>query len=409
MAALSPFTPKQFASLPPIAGMTLATAESGIRYKGRPDLLLALFEEGTQAVGVFTRSATAAAPVQWCRRILPAGAARALVVNAGNANACTGAPGMQAVEDVVGEISRSYYCAPDRVYVASTGVIGAPLNTAKITGIIPAMGKLARPDNWESAAQAIMTTDTYPKLATRQAMLDGRPVTLNGIAKGSGMIAPDMATMLAFLFTDAAIEAPVLQALLTEANEESFNAITVDGDTSTNDTVLCFTTGAAGNNAVSRLEDRRLDGFRVALMEIMQDLALQVICDGEGITKLVSVEVTDAASAGDARAIAASIANSPLVKTAIAGSDPNWGRIMMAVGKAGVALQQEKLALWLGDVPVVERGCIHPAYTEERGAAYMQGNSIEIQVSLGAGSASARMWTCDLTHDYISINADYRS
>lgn len=409
MTALSPFTPREYPKLPPLAGVKLATAETAVRYQGRPDLLLVQFTEAAQVAGVFTRSATAAAPVQWCREILAQGTAKALVVNAGNANACTGPAGIRAVEQTVAETSRSCGVAPETVYIASTGVIGEPLPVEKMTGALPALVQLARPDGWEEAAQAIMTTDTYPKLATRQARLDGKTVTLNGIAKGSGMIAPDMATMLGFLFTDAAIEAPVLQQLLHEVAAESFNAITVDGDTSTNDTVLLFATGGLGNTPVGKATDRRLDSFRLALLELAQDLALQIVRDGEGISKLVTVEVADAADAAAARKVAGAIANSPLVKTAIAGEDPNWGRILMAVGKAGVPLEQEKLALWLGDLQVVAAGMVHPGYSEERAAAYMRGSEVEITVSLGAGDASARVWTCDLTHAYISINADYRS
>jgi glutamate N-acetyltransferase/amino-acid N-acetyltransferase len=338
--------------------------------------------------------------------------ARALVVNSGNANAFTGKRGREAVKLTVEAAAEAAQCLEADIYLASTGVIGEPLDPAKFTGLLAGLAASAEPERFEQAARAIMTTDTYPKLATRQAEIEGIPVTINGIAKGAGMIAPDMATMLAFLFTDAAIEPGPLHEMLVPAADETFNAITIDGDTSTSDTLLLFATGTAASRGAPRIglaSDPRLTSFRAALTEVLRDLAHQVVKDGEGATKFVTVRVTGAESPAAARRIAQSIANSPLVKTAIAGEDPNWGRIVMAVGKAGEAADRDRLAIWLGDLPVAREGEVDPTYLEEFGAAYMKRPEIAVTVDVGVGNAEATVWTCDLTSGYIAINADYRS
>jgi len=409
---ISPFAPKHVPHLPVIDGVRLAAGAAGIRYPGRTDLLIALFDPGTTVAGVLTRSKTASAPVDWCRAHLAHGMARALVVNSGNANAFTGKRGREAVELTAQAAAELADCLAPDVYIASTGVIGEPLDAGKITARLAALARDAKPDGFAEAARAIMTTDTYPKLATRNAEIDGIEVTINGIAKGSGMIAPDMATMLAFLFTDAAIEAHALRASLDPAVDETLNAITIDGDTSTSDTLLIFATGRSADRGAPRIadaNDARLAGFRFALHEVMHDLALQIVKDGEGLTKFVTVKVTGAETRKAARAIARSIANSPLVKTAIAGEDPNWGRIVAAVGKAGEAADRDRLAIWLGDILVAKDGAVASDYREPRAAAYMKGPEIAITVDVGVGKEAATIWTCDLTHDYIAINADYRS
>ena len=412
MDKVSPFAPAQLPALPPIDGVRLAACEAGIRYAGRTDLLLALFEPSTAVAGVFTTSKTASSAVEWCREHVRHGMARALVVNSGNANAFTGMRGREAVKETVRAAARVADCLDADVYVASTGVIGEPLDPSKFVGFLAGLAERAEPDAYEMAARAIMTTDTFPKLATRTCEIDGVPVTLNGIAKGAGMIAPDMATMLSFLFTDAPIEPGALQSVLSPLVEDSFNAITIDSDTSTSDTVLLFATGAAERRSCPRIadgEDPRLVGFRAALFDLMRDLAHQIVKDGEGLTKFVSVTVTGAESKTAARAIAKAICNSPLVKTALAGEDPNWGRIVMAVGKAGEAADRDRLAIWFGDIEVAKDGEVAPGYKEANGAAYMKRAEIEITVDVGIGSGADTMWTCDLTKEYIAINADYRS
>ena len=412
MGNISPFAPKQEPHLPAIDGVRLATAAAGIRYPGRADLLLALFDSGTSVAGVLTKSKTASAPVDWCRAHLAHGMARALVVNSGNANAFTGRRGRKAVELTAQAAAEAADCLEADVYVASTGVIGEPLDAAKITGLLPRLVQAAKPDGFADAARAIMTTDTYPKLATRKAEIDGVEVTINGIAKGAGMIAPDMATMLGFLFTDAAMDPQVLRASLDPAVDNTFNAVTIDGDTSTSDTLLVFATGKAAARGAPRIvhpDDLRLAGFRMALAELMHDLALQIVKDGEGLGKFVTVKVTGAENKRAARVIAKSIANSPLVKTAIAGEDPNWGRIVAAVGKAGEAAERDRLSIRLGDLQVAKDGEVAPGYREKDGAAYMRQPEIVITVDVGVGKESATIWTCDLTKDYIAINADYRS
>jgi len=408
----SPFAPTRLPHLPAIEGVRLATGAAGIRYSGRTDLLLALFDPGTTVAGVLTRSKTASAPVDWCRAHLQHGMARALVVNSGNANAFTGKRGRDAVKRTAEAAAEAADCLEADVYVASTGVIGVPLDAEKIAGLLPQLVREAKPDGFADAARAIMTTDTYPKLAARKAEIDGVAVSINGIAKGAGMIAPDMATMLAFIFTDAAMEPQALRAALDPGIENTFNAITIDGDTSTSDTLLIFATGRATGRGAPRIvhpDDLRLAGFRLALAEVMHDLALQIVKDGEGLTKFVTVKVTGAETKKAARAIARSIANSPLVKTAIAGEDPNWGRIVAAVGKAGEAADRDRLAIWLGEILVAKDGEAASGYREQDGADYMKGREIAITVDVGVGKATATIWTCDLTQDYIAINADYRS
>ena len=408
----SPFAPKHLAVLPSVPGVRLAACEAGIRYAGRKDLMLALLDPGTCVAGVLTRSKTASAAVDWCRDKLKPGTARALVVNAGNANAFTGMAGQQAVEETARAAAQAAGCVPDEVMIASTGVIGEPLDPASFTGRLGELAEVASPDFWEDAARAIMTTDTFPKLASRRVKLGEEEVVLNGIAKGAGMVAPDMATMLAFLFTDAPIAAPLAQQLCESAVADTFNAITVDSDTSTSDTVLLFATGAARDRGVAELSDpadERIDQFASALEDLMRDLAHQIVKDGEGASKFISVTVEGAESREAARGIAFAIANSPLVKTAFAGEDPNWGRIVMAVGKSGEAANRDRLAIWFGDIQVARDGEADPAYREEQGAKYMKNRELAVRADVGVGDASATVWTCDLTSGYIAINADYRS
>ena len=409
MPPRSPLAPAESPEPGPLAGVRLAAAAAGIRYSGRTDLCLIELAPGTTAAGVLTRSLTASAPVEWCRSSLKRGRARAIVVNSGNANAFTGKLGRDAVVRTAEAAAKLLGAQKHEIYVASTGVIGEPLDDAKITAALPALRGKLDPDGWQVAAQAIMTTDTFPKLATRTADIAGTPVTLTGIAKGSGMIAPDMATMLAFAFTDAAIPAAVLQQLLTRANDRSFNAVTVDGDTSTSDTLLLCATGQAKHKRVRAASDAHLKGFRAALEDLLQDLALQVVRDGEGASKFVAITVTGAASAAAARRIGLAIANSPLVKTAIAGEDANWGRVVMAIGKAGEKADRDKLAIAIGGVRVAAKGLRVPDYDEAPVAAHMKGREIVIEVDVGVGRGRATVWTCDLTHGYIDINADYRS
>jgi glutamate N-acetyltransferase/amino-acid N-acetyltransferase len=409
----SPFAPASLANLPPIPGVRLAAAEAGIRYKNRKDVLLAVLDEGTQAGGVLTRSKTASAPVDWCRAQLAHGRARALVVNSGNANAFTGWRGRETVEKTAEIAAKAAGCIPEEVYIASTGVIGEALSPEKFDGVLAKLALEAAPGGFDLAARAIMTTDTYPKVATRHAEIAGVRVNINGIAKGSGMIAPDMATMLSFLFTDAPIAGPVLTALLRQHVETTFNSISVDTDTSTSDTLLLFATGHAERYGVPRIvseDDADLAGFSLALHAVLHDLALQVIKDGEGISKLITVHVEGAETDAAAKRIGMSIANSPLVKTAVAGQDPNWGRIVAAVGKSGEAADRDKLAIWFGDIAVATEGLVHPDYREAQGAAYMKGSEIVFRVDAGAGGpGKATVWGCDLTPEYIAINADYRS
>jgi glutamate N-acetyltransferase/amino-acid N-acetyltransferase len=406
---LSPLAPARFPDLPAVAGVRVAGAACGLKRNGARDLFVAALDPGTTVAGVLTRSLCPSAPVDWCRRVLPHGRARAIVVNSGNANAFTGNAGDTTVAHTVAAAARLFGCAEEEVYVASTGVIGVPVPPDHIAGCLPGLSQSLAAESWTDAAAAIMTTDTFAKGATRTCTVDGVAVTINGIAKGSGMIAPDMATMLAFVFTDAAIAAPALQKLLTAANDRSFNSITVDGDPSTSDTALLCATGRAGHAPVTDHRDRRLAGFRRALDGLMVDLAQQIVRDGEGARKFVTITVNGAASARAARRIGLAIGNSPLVKTAIAGEDANWGRIVMAVGKAGEKADRDRLSIAIGGVTITEHGQIVPGYDETPVAAHMKEAEIDIRVDLGIGRGRATVWTCDLTHGYIDINADYRS
>jgi glutamate N-acetyltransferase/amino-acid N-acetyltransferase len=408
----SPFAPKSLPKMPVIDGVAFATAEANVRYKGRTDVMLALLVPGTIAAGVTTSSKTCSAPVLWCREQLKHGRARALVVNSGNANAFTGRKGEEAVRLTVEGAAKAVKCDPSEIYVASTGVIGEPMDGGRIAGAMPALVKGAKADAWEGAARAIMTTDTYPKLAITTVKIGGVPVTIGGFSKGAGMIAPDMATTLSFVFTDAAIAQPVLQRLLSAITARTFNCITVDSDTSTSDTLLVFATGTAAKRKAPEIRDMsdpNCGAFACALEGVIKDLALQVVRDGEGLTKFVTVEVHGAENDRAAHRIAMSIANSPILKTAIAGEDPNWGRVVMAVGKSGEAADRDKLAIWFGPHLVAVDGERAPGYVEKTVAGYMKGAEIVIRTDVGVGGGQARVWTCDLTHDYVSINADYRS
>jgi glutamate N-acetyltransferase/amino-acid N-acetyltransferase len=407
---ISPLAPARFATLPPLAGVRLATGEAGVKYKNRTDVLLAVLAPGTQVAGVFTRSKTASAPVDWCRTQLKHGSARALVVNSGNANAFTGQAGMAGVRAVAEAAAAIAGCKASEIFMASTGVIGEPLPADKITRILGRVAEETSASGWRAAAEAIMTTDTYPKLASASAMIDGTKVTINGIAKGSGMIAPDMATMLAFVFTDAALPAGVLQECLAAGTGPSFNSITVDSDTSTSDTLLLFATGkGARHAAITKASDKKLTDFRRKLDGLLLELALAVVKDGEGAQKLIRVDVSGAESHDAAKRIALSIANSPLVKTAIAGNDANWGRVVMAVGKAGEAADRDKLKISFGGHVVAEKGQRADKYDEKAATKAVSGREVEIAVELGIGKGLARVWTCDLTHGYIDINGSYRS
>ena len=409
---VSPLAPKTLATMPPVEGVRMATAAAGIKYKNRTDVLMMVFDRPAAVAGVFTRSLCPSAPVEFCRQNLRGRVARAVVVNSGNANAFTGKKGVEATAMTARSAAAAVGCAQEEVFLASTGVIGEPLDATKFAGVLHGLAGRAEGDSWVEAASAIMTTDTFPKVASRTAKIAGVSVTINGIAKGAGMIAPDMATMLSFIVTDAAIDAAVLQALLSKGAGPTFNSVTVDSDTSTSDTLLLFATGAAqdrGQVPIDALSDRRLAAFRRALFDLMRDLALQVVRDGEGARKLVAVTVTGATSAPAAKQVALSIANSPLVKTAVAGEDANWGRIVMAVGKAGERAERDRLAIWFGDVRVAVDGERDPAYSEDAASAVMKQDEIAIRVDLGLGRGRATVWTCDLTKEYVAINGDYRS
>lgn len=411
-APLSPLAPKTTPEVPPLDGVRFAAGMAGVRYTGRTDVMLALMEEGATVAGVFTKSKCPSAPVDWCRARLKGGKARVLLVNSGNANAFTGKIGAKAAKLSARLAADAADVDEKHVFLASTGVIGEPLDATKFDGVLDALIRNARPDAWHDAARAIMTTDTFPKLATRKTSIDGVEVTISGIAKGAGMIAPDMATMLSFVFTDAAIGAEALQAMLSKAVQGSFNAITVDSDTSTSDTLLLFATGAArkrGAPKIDKASDRRLLDFKRVLSELLLDLAQQVVKDGEGARKFVEVTVTGAENARAAKRIALSIANSPLVKTAIAGEDANWGRVVMAVGKSGEKADRDKLSIWFGGVRVAYLGLRDPDYNELEVSEIMKREEIVINADIGIGSGSATVWTCDLTKDYVAINGDYRS
>jgi glutamate N-acetyltransferase/amino-acid N-acetyltransferase len=406
---LSPLAPACFPKLPPIAGVRLGTVAAGVKYQDRPDVTFVTFPEGTAVAGVFTRSLTPGAPILWCRDALKAsgGRARALVVNAGNSNVFTGEEGYNASAETARAAARQVNCPAEDVMVSSTGVIGVPLPYEKIVNSLPSVA--LSEDNWEAAARGIMTTDTFPKGATATAVIGGVTVTINGIAKGSGMIEPNMATMLAYVVTDAAIGQAALDAVLRDVNERSFNAITVDSDTSTSDTLLLFATGTAGNAPVTDASSPTLADFRAKLEAVMGDLARQVVRDGEGAQKFITVTVAGAETDAAAKKVAKTIANSPLVKTAIAGEDANWGRIVAAVGKSYEKVDPKRLTVTFGGQLLTENGRVRPGYDEAELTRHLKGQEIDIEVDLAVGAGKATVWTCDLTHGYIAINADYRS
>jgi glutamate N-acetyltransferase/amino-acid N-acetyltransferase len=409
-APLSPLAPKTYPALPPIAGVRFATIAAGVRYAGRTDVMMALFDRPAAVAGVFTRSKCPSAPVDWCRAHLEGGRARALIVNSGNANAFTGGVGAAAVAEVAEAAAKAIGATPSEIFMASTGVIGEPLEPTRITRVIDALAADAHGDSLLAAAKAIMTTDTYPKIATARAKLGDGEVVINGMAKGAGMIAPDMATMLAYVFTDAAVAPAALQAMLSKSVEGSFNAITVDSDTSTSDTLMIFATGAAqGAARIEDAADPRAAEFKRALDKLLRNLAHQVVRDGEGARKFITVNVEGAATRKAAKRIAFSIANSPLVKTACAGEDANWGRVVMAVGKAGEKAERDKLDIFFGKIRVAHAGLRDGSYDEAAASAYMKRDEIEITANLNLGRGRATVWTCDLTKEYVAINGDYRS
>ena len=410
--AVSPLAPKSYPDMPALRGVRMATAAAGIKYKNRTDVLLMVFDKPASVAGVFTKSKCPSAPVDFCRANLGGGVARAVVVNSGNANAFTGLKGKAATELTAKSAAAAVGCAEGEVFLASTGVIGEPLDATKFAGVLGDMNVRAEADFWREAAKAIMTTDTYPKVATRTAEIGGVVVTINGISKGAGMIAPDMATMLSFVVTDADIEPAALQSLLSAGVGPTFNSVTVDSDTSTSDTLMLFATGAAaedGQVKVTSADDERLSSFRTALNDLLKDLALQVVRDGEGARKMVEVTVTGAENDAAAKKIALSIANSPLVKTAVAGEDANWGRVVMAVGKSGEMADRDRLAIWFGGVRVAVNGERDPNYSEAETSAVMRLEDIPVKVDIGLGQGTATVWTCDLTKEYVAINGDYRS
>lgn len=401
----SPLAPKHFPNLPVVEGARFATVAAGVKYKDRADVMLAMLDAGTTIAGVFTKSATRSAPVLDCQEKLggQSKGAAAILVNAGNSNAFTGRNGVEAVEAITRATAQACEVSQDRVFTASTGVIGEPLPFEKITSHLNELAKNCRNEGLQDAAKAIMTTDTFPKGAAAILTIEGRQIAIAGIAKGSGMIAPDMATMLVYIFTDALIGQKDLQAMVSASNEETFNCITVDSDTSTSDSLLVAATGASGVNVSGNAE------FATALKAVMLDLAHQVVKDGEGAQKFVEIRVSGATNAADAKTHAMSIANSPLVKTAIAGEDPNWGRVVMAIGKSGAPADRDRLTIRFGDVLVAENGWVSPNYVEEDAAQHMKEDTVIITVDLGLGNGASTVWTCDLTHGYIEINADYRS
>ncbi len=406
---VSPLAPTEVPDIPEIAGVRLAAGRWCDRYQGRPNLLLVGLDKGTTVAGRFTRSSMPSAPVDWCKSKIGRGTAQALIVNAGNANAFTGAAGLAATKEVAAAASALLDCPKGAVMLASTGVIGEPLDASAITAILPELTDQLSGGGWAAAADAIRTTDTFAKLAYAETDIDGQTVRIAGIAKGSGMIAPNMGTMLAFLFTDAAIPADILDELLGKAVNQSFNAITVDSDTSTSDTVLMFATGQTKHKSSKDASGKRLKHFRKALEALCLDLALQIVRDGEGAKKLIEVTVEGAKSKATAKRIALAIANSPLVKTAFAGEDANWGRVVMAIGKSGEPADRDKLSIWFGEHHVAKDGEAVDGYEEAPVAAYMKGAELSVKADVGTGKSSATVWTCDLTHAYIDINADYRS
>ena len=409
MFDLSPLAPKVVPDLPAVAGVRVAGMAAGLKESGRPDLFMAELAKGSTIAGLFTRSACASAPVEWCRKALPGGAVRGIVVNSGNANAFTGRAGGKTVAHTVREAARLLDCPQKQIFVASTGVIGNRVPENYVSRKLKRLHKRLAPDAWPDAAAAIRTTDTFSKVAIRTARIGDSEATLVGMAKGSGMIAPDMATMLSFLFTDARIPAPVLQTMLKRVADRSFNCITVDSDTSTSDTILLAATGQAEHPTVTSAGVRVAKDFCAALESLAIDLATQVVRDGEGARKLVTIDVGGAATARAARRIGLTVANSPLFKTAIAGGDANWGRVVMAVGKAGEKADRDRMSIAFGGVEIVRRGEPVPTYDEADVEKHLQGRDIHVSIDVGVGKGEARVWTCDLTHGYIAINADYRT
>jgi len=407
--AISPLAPKRFPTLPEVSGVRIGGHAAGVKYRGRPDLFMAELDPGTVVAGTLTQSLTRSSAVDWCADVIKKGKARAILVNAGNANAFTGRAGMAGTEAMAEAAAKAVGCRKKEVLVASTGVIGEKLPQDRISRAVPKLHAALRPKSWQRAAKAIMTTDTFAKAASATCMIGDKEVKIVGIAKGSGMIAPDMATMLSFVFTDAKIPQPILQKLLRKATDKSFNAITVDSDTSTSDTLLLAATGKAGNKPPKKSSDKALKDFRTALLTVLTDLAHQVVRDGEGAQKFITIDVTGAISDGSARRIGLSVANSPLVKTAIAGEDANWGRVVMAVGKAGERADRDSLTIAMGGVVIAEKGEGVAEYDETPVAEHLKGREVHVEIDLGIGRGSARVWTCDLTHGYIDINADYRS
>lgn len=405
----SPLAPSTTPQLKPMPHIALASVQAGIRYTGRTDLLLITLPEGTQAAGVFTRSLTASAPVEYSRSVCEQGHVRALVINSGNSNAFTGKAGVETVQQTAAHTATLIGCQPDEVAIASTGVIGEPLPTAKLLSGLDNAATQLQPDGWMEAATTIMTTDTFPKCAIRHTRIGDCDITIQGFAKGSGMIAPDMATMLGFIFTDAALPASLLRSLLVRASDATFNCITVDSDTSTSDTVLLCATQTAQHATIDGASDPLLAEFKEALHSLCEELAILIVKDGEGARKLIEVRISGARDARAAHRIGMAIANSPLIKTMVAGEDPNWGRLVMAVGKSGEWADRDKLQVWLGDQCCTQDGARAPDYDEAKAKAYFKGDHIIIRADVGVGDGCSTVWTCDLTEQYIRINADYRS
>lgn len=405
---VSPFA-KDFPKLPAIDGVRLASAHSGMRYKNRDDLILVELAEGTEVAGVFTKNSMCGVPIDWCKSIIDNGKTRGLIVNAGFANVFTGKKGRKICEDTASATAKALGCEQDEVFVASTGIIGIVPDGEKIKAALPSLKDGLSENNWELAAKAFMTTDTFPKGVTKKALIGDVEVNINGIIKGSGMIEPDMATMLGYVFTDAKIPAGTLQRLLSEDAEHTYNCMTVDSDTSTSDMILVFATGQKKHAEITGADSEELSDFREKLKEVHTEMAKLVAMDGEGITKFMTVNVKGAENFNSARTIAKAIANSPLWKTAVSAEDPNWGRVIAAIGKSGEATQRDKTSLWIGDVLVAENGSISSGYKEEQAAEHMKQPEISLTVDVGVGDGEATVWTMDLTHEYISINADYRS
>ena len=404
---VSPLAPTSFPIMPEVKGVELYSFSSGIKVSGKLDLLIVKMCANTSVAGVFTNSYTASSNVDYCRSILPFGKARVLVVNSGNANVAVGVNGYEVVTEVVKLCAEKFCCYAEEVYFCSTGVIGIPLPVDKIKSVILNSTWKVSENSWNNAARAIMTTDTFPKMLTKEVLIDGEKVILNGICKGSGMIAPNMATMLAYVFTNANIKSDVLQKLLTQYVDISFNSITVDGDTSTSDSVLLFATNLAGHKQICCVDDESIYDFKIALKEMLIEMAHLIVKDGEGASKFITIDVKNAVSLESAKKLAFSIANSPLVKTAIAGGDANWGRIIMAIGKAGEPFDKNKISIKIGNDVIVKNGEINPSYIKDSVDNYMKGKDIYMQVDINAGSFDFTVWTCDLTHQFININAKY--